>query len=345
MMTRSQFESGAVAFGKAHLGQSIDVDNNYGPQCWDWAAYYAKNFIGCPSLPTGPIGGAREVFEVFRQPLPAYFEKIANNHNDPNQLPYPGDIIVWGPPYGKIDGVIYGHIAVVRDADSGGFTSFDQNWGGKYVREVRHDWSGVIGWLRPFTSPINNIGDDDMAFKDRPNGREEIIKVYQVIGRRTPTEAEIQNWMPSNIFALVSAFDPEVANAYKAYDEQIAALKSVVDNVQKTLEGERVSRAEMQKALDAANATLNAERDADAEEDESYRATIEKQNSEIAELKKGHTTTTGDVPNVVVTKISAVEKILNFFNNSLLYRDWETDRKSTRLNSSHEIPSRMPSSA
>ena len=33
-------------------------------------------------------------------------------------------------------------------------------------------------------------------------------------------------------------------------------------------------------------------------------------------------------------------------NNTYLgYRDWETDRKSTRLNSSHEIPSRMPSSA
>ena len=31
--------------------------------------------------------------------------------------------------------------------------------------------------------------------------------------------------------------------------------------------------------------------------------------------------------------------------NALAYRDWETDRKSTRLNSSHEIPSRMPSSA
>ena len=35
------------------------------------------------------------------------------------------------------------------------------------------------------------------------------------------------------------------------------------------------------------------------------------------------------------------------FNRTLYgyYRDWETDRKSTRLNSSHEIPSRMPSSA
>ena len=32
-----------------------------------------------------------------------------------------------------------------------------------------------------------------------------------------------------------------------------------------------------------------------------------------------------------------------FFNT--LYRDWETDRKSTRLNSSHLKLSRMPSSA
>ena len=31
--------------------------------------------------------------------------------------------------------------------------------------------------------------------------------------------------------------------------------------------------------------------------------------------------------------------------NNLCYRDWETDRKSTRLNSSHSAKSRMPSSA
>ena len=31
--------------------------------------------------------------------------------------------------------------------------------------------------------------------------------------------------------------------------------------------------------------------------------------------------------------------------NNLTYRDWETDRKSTRLNSSHSRASRMPSSA
>ena len=33
------------------------------------------------------------------------------------------------------------------------------------------------------------------------------------------------------------------------------------------------------------------------------------------------------------------------FNLYDAYRDWETDRKSTRLNSSHSAKSRMPSSA
>ena len=34
-----------------------------------------------------------------------------------------------------------------------------------------------------------------------------------------------------------------------------------------------------------------------------------------------------------------------YIQNALNYRDWETDRKSTRLNSSHSAKSRMPSSA
>ena len=41
--------------------------------------------------------------------------------------------------------------------------------------------------------------------------------------------------------------------------------------------------------------------------------------------------------------MSAIQDIYELKNAP--YRDWETDRKSTRLNSSHEIPSRMPSSA
>ena len=36
---------------------------------------------------------------------------------------------------------------------------------------------------------------------------------------------------------------------------------------------------------------------------------------------------------------------LGLLHDIVAYRDWETDRKSTRLNSSHSAKSRMPSSA
>ena len=42
---------------------------------------------------------------------------------------------------------------------------------------------------------------------------------------------------------------------------------------------------------------------------------------------------------------AARNTITNRWNNDEGYRDWETDRKSTRLNSSHITRSRMPSSA
>ena len=42
--------------------------------------------------------------------------------------------------------------------------------------------------------------------------------------------------------------------------------------------------------------------------------------------------------------LEALEKLKEDYDTRP-YRDWETDRKSTRLNSSHLMLSRMPSSA
>ena len=44
-------------------------------------------------------------------------------------------------------------------------------------------------------------------------------------------------------------------------------------------------------------------------------------------------------------KITVINPVENKTIGSIKYRDWETDRKSTRLNSSHSAKSRMPSSA
>ena len=43
--------------------------------------------------------------------------------------------------------------------------------------------------------------------------------------------------------------------------------------------------------------------------------------------------------------LGPIEKLLIRLRCEGVYRDWETDRKSTRLNSSHRSLSRMPSSA
>ena len=49
--------------------------------------------------------------------------------------------------------------------------------------------------------------------------------------------------------------------------------------------------------------------------------------------------------NPVVKGIGFFQKTTVTVSTPMLYRDWETDRKSTRLNSSHSAKSRMPSSA
>ena len=47
----------------------------------------------------------------------------------------------------------------------------------------------------------------------------------------------------------------------------------------------------------------------------------------------------------MIVVIADKKKVLSQYGQWDAYRDWETDRKSTRLNSSHSAKSRMPSSA
>ena len=55
--------------------------------------------------------------------------------------------------------------------------------------------------------------------------------------------------------------------------------------------------------------------------------------------------TTAEQTSIKQTELSMMSDLGGSILELARYRDWETDRKSTRLNSSHEIPYRMPSSA
>ena len=52
-----------------------------------------------------------------------------------------------------------------------------------------------------------------------------------------------------------------------------------------------------------------------------------------------------DTIKLIADTLAKVRKPILLMKQLALYRDWETDRKSTRLNSSHRSLSRMPSSA
>lgn len=141
LLTLSQFVS-------TYNGKAVDVDGVYGAQCWDLAAKYSQRVVGVPAssgygLPTGD-GCAAGVYYNFRSPLGTYYTRIANTVS---ALPKPGDLIVWKYSLSGSGGC--GHIAIVLSAGWSGFTSFDQNWDGKYAHKVWHNWTSVVGWLRP----------------------------------------------------------------------------------------------------------------------------------------------------------------------------------------------------
>jgi D-alanyl-D-alanine carboxypeptidase len=144
-MTLNEWANAALAH---QFGNYIDVDGYYQGQCWDLAAHYAINVVGCPSLPT-VTGGAEGVYNRFAPPIPDYFTRVKNNSADPNQLPPAGALIVYGPTSGNP----YGHIEVVMGSNAQGVDviyqdGFNQTQGP--IRKFRK-WGALptLGWLVP----------------------------------------------------------------------------------------------------------------------------------------------------------------------------------------------------
>ena len=79
----------------------------------------------------------------------------------------------------------------------------------------------------------------------------------------------------------------------------------------------------------------------DASEAKQSRVTNTAIQSQLVELSVRLTRMEKDLQEIKNTLLESDKKIGDMGN----YRDWETDRKSTRLNSSHITRSRMPSSA
>lgn len=173
-MTFDQWYTGAI-------GRGMDPDGVYGFQCVDVAKdYSAAIFPGVHWRDSIGYGNAKDLYAGAST---KYFDKIANNPHDLNQLPSRGDIIVWNATSTNP----YGHIAVVVAADSKGVTVVEQDGFAPtkpaYQKVRLWGQKPCIGWLRPKLS-VNVAPDQRVVASDGVNYREEpktsakIIKTF-----------------------------------------------------------------------------------------------------------------------------------------------------------------------
>lgn len=150
-------------------GKSIDFDGIYPNQCMDLMHQYAYDVLGITDKAVLAKAWASLVYTQFA--WNNQFEKIANT---PTDVPQKGDIILWEEAlnYDAAIGHGYGHVAIVIDANTNTFNSFDANWpAGSLPHIQNHNYNHVLGWLRPrqvvTTTPQPTATDYEACRVDR----------------------------------------------------------------------------------------------------------------------------------------------------------------------------------
>ena len=118
-------------------------------------------------------------------------------------------------------------------------------------------------------------------------------------------------------------------------------------------ENVKAVKAEMSKLASMANKRIARLESANLESSPAYKKWVDDGSVKFGVKGKTHNELQAELSrlkNFINAETSTVRGVNNTLkemakNTGIKYRDWETDRKSTRLNSSHSAKSRMPSSA
>lgn len=133
-------------------GQHIDVDGNYGAQCWDLWCHYAMNVFGASMWQASTNSGgsyhhygyACEIWHNFGGNLNWAFTPISADQ--PTQR---GDVILW--EWGSAVGP-NSHVAITLEDRGGYIYCLTQNPGN--TKRANLSKAGVLGYLRPDNQSI-----------------------------------------------------------------------------------------------------------------------------------------------------------------------------------------------
>lgn len=218
-------------------------------------------------------------------------DRIANDHNNPNQVPQAGDVIVWGPNTPGSGGA--GHIAIVLSAAPGAatFISLDQNWGGKTVHRVTHNWSNVVGWIRikggkggdaPAPQEVNVA-----IIQDADNWFGRFNKSMQEIRGRDASRAEMAPFIGQDFLHAIEAMedDPEADAALNA--QQVGQV-AVRDNWQGQITTLQDVQAKNQTTINELNVTVTKAISDDTADKQALQEALKKVGELTAQLETNH---------------------------------------------------------
>lgn len=186
-------------FIEAYTGKPIDTDGVYPNQCMDLMHWYVYSVLNLRDLTILSHPSAYQVFTDFEKNIgKQYFIKITNT---PDNVPLPGDIIVFGQQVGQ-----YGHVSIFVSGDVNNFKSFDSNWPVGSLPHIQdHKYTeGVLGWLHPI---INEAKAPEV-----------------VIGEQLKTQTEATN----NCLTQLK----ETTEQNKIIQEQLTKSSELVSNLQ-----------------------------------------------------------------------------------------------------------------
>lgn len=219
------------------LGIGLDIDHAFGDQCVDVVLSWSQACF--PSISWGTFftvgGNAKDLYSGANL---TYFDQIANDHHNPDQLPQQGDIAVFAPSpqqgYTSTFANPDGHCGVVDSADTGGLWLVQQDGSNPQgvTFEKYRPWlyTECIGWLRPKTgqapapTPVGTCGKNlflpssvdrwrvyDLSVMPRVGNEKAFLRpslfppglTYQILGNPYPNVYTIQtqNFGVVNIYA------------------------------------------------------------------------------------------------------------------------------------------------
>ncbi len=149
MMTFNTFIN--TYFGKASDYDRVPTQDPV--QCVDLIKYYLRDVF---NIRAGAWGNARDYYECFNSSSWGGYKQMNNAFtriaNTPSFVPMKGDICVWSMNNKN------GHIAISEGSgNTKTFYTYDQNWNGKQMKKVKHNYKTFLGVLRPKRTVCDDV--------------------------------------------------------------------------------------------------------------------------------------------------------------------------------------------